>query len=55
MSSTLAGNPTLLGSIANLIVAQGARNEVQITFTEYAKVGVPITLLTIAIGILALL
>lgn len=55
MSSTLAGNLTLLGSIANLIVAQGARDEVKITFAEYAKVGVPITLLTVVIGILMLL
>ncbi|MFQ3651967.1 MAG: anion transporter [Gemmataceae bacterium] len=52
LSSTLAGNLTLLGSIANLIVAEGARREgVEITFLEYAKVGVPLTLMTLVIGI----
>jgi Na+/H+ antiporter NhaD/arsenite permease-like protein len=53
MSSTLAGNLTVLGSIANLIVVEGAaRHGVRITFTEYLRVGVPITLLTLAFGIL---
>lgn len=52
LSSTLAGNLTLLGSIANLIVAEGARREgVEVSFGEYARVGVPLTLLTLAIGI----
>ena len=41
MSSTLAGNLTLLGSIANLIVMERARHTVKISFTEYLKVGVP--------------
>jgi Na+/H+ antiporter NhaD/arsenite permease-like protein len=52
MSSTLAGNLTVLGSVANLIVIQRARHKVTITFWEYARVGVPVTLLTIAIGVL---
>jgi Na+/H+ antiporter NhaD/arsenite permease-like protein len=50
MSSTLAGNLTLVGSIANLIVAEGAREVSPLTFGEYLKVGVPVTLLTLAIG-----
>jgi len=54
MSSTLAGNLTLLGSIANLIVVERARHVVKISFLEYLKVGVPLTALTIAIGILLL-
>jgi Na+/H+ antiporter NhaD/arsenite permease-like protein len=53
MSSTLAGNLTILGSIANLIVVEGARRRgVLISFREYARVGVPITLLTVAWGVL---
>ncbi|HZT32517.1 MAG TPA: anion transporter [Bryobacteraceae bacterium] len=52
MSSTLAGNLTILGSVANLIVVQKARPEVEITFWEYARVGIPVTLATIAIGVL---
>lgn len=52
MSSTLAGNLTLLGSIANLIVLEGARRRgVTITFVEYLRVGVPVTLATLAFGI----
>jgi Na+/H+ antiporter NhaD/arsenite permease-like protein len=52
MSSTLAGNLTLVGSIANLIVAEGARKTSPLTFGEYLKVGVPVTLLTLAAGTL---
>lgn len=52
MSSTLAGNLTVLGSIANLIVVEEARREgVEISFFEYAKAGVPLTLLTLAVGV----
>jgi Na+/H+ antiporter NhaD/arsenite permease-like protein len=52
MSSTLAGNLTVLGSVANLIVVENARREgVMVSFWEYCKVGVPVTLLTLALGI----
>jgi Na+/H+ antiporter NhaD/arsenite permease-like protein len=51
MSSTLAGNLTVLGSVANLIVVERARREVKITFREYARAGVPLTVLTLAVGI----
>jgi Na+/H+ antiporter NhaD/arsenite permease-like protein len=52
MASTLAGNFTLVKSVANLIVAQRARAEgVAISFWAYFKVGAPLTLLTIAFGI----
>jgi Na+/H+ antiporter NhaD/arsenite permease-like protein len=51
MASTLAGNLTVLGSIANLIVVEGARKACPIGFAEYLKVGVPITLLTLATGV----
>jgi Na+/H+ antiporter NhaD/arsenite permease-like protein len=51
MSSTLAGNLTVLGSVANLIVIQRARHQVRIGFWEYARVGMPVTVLTIAIGV----
>jgi Na+/H+ antiporter NhaD/arsenite permease-like protein len=54
MSSTLAGNLTLLGSIANLIVVERARRTVKISFLEYLKAGVPLTVLTMGVGILAL-
>jgi Na+/H+ antiporter NhaD/arsenite permease-like protein len=52
MSSTFAGNLTVLGSVANLIVVENARREgVFISFWEYCKVGIPLTLLTLALGI----
>ena len=52
MSSTLAGNLTILGSIANLIVVEGARRRgYTIGFWEYMRVGVPLTLATLAFGV----
>ena len=52
MSSTLAGNLTIVGSVANLIVVQIARTHgVSIGFWDYAKVGAPLTLLTISFGV----
>jgi Na+/H+ antiporter NhaD/arsenite permease-like protein len=52
MSSTFAGNLLLIGSIANLIVAERAEQRgVRIGFGEYAKIGVPVTALTIAWGV----
>jgi Na+/H+ antiporter NhaD/arsenite permease-like protein len=51
MASTLAGNLTLVGSIANLIVLQGARRHgVDIGFWEYCRVGIPVTLATLTFG-----
>lgn len=54
MASTLAGNFTVLGSVANLIVIQRARHQVKIGFWEYFRVGAPLTVVTIAIGLLLL-
>jgi len=55
MASTLAGNLTILGSVANLIVVETARaGRVEIGFVEYSKVGVPLTLVTLFLGWLLL-
>ena len=52
MSSTLAGNLTVLGSVANLIVVENARRAgTELGFVEYLKVGVPLTVLTTLVGI----
>ncbi len=52
MASTLAGNLTLVGSIANLIVAESARRHgVEVGFWAYARVGVPVTLLPLTFGV----
>ncbi len=51
MASTLAGNFTVLGSIANLIVVEkAARRGIVIGFWDYFRVGAPLTVLTIVIG-----
>ena len=53
MASTLAGNFTVLGSIANLIVVRQAEARgVRIGFWDYFRVGVPVTVITLAIGML---
>src|SRR5216684_6943412 len=55
MASTLAGNFTLLGSVANLIVVQRAAAEgIKIDFWSYFLVGAPVTIATIVIGVLLL-
>lgn len=51
MSSTLAGNLTITGSVANIIVAERAKPEVHIGFREYFRLGLPLTLATLAWGI----
>ena len=52
MSSTLAGNLTILGSIANLIVVEGARRHgIAISFVDYLRIGLPVTIATMAFGI----
>lgn len=51
MASTYAGNFTLLGSIANLIVAESAKKRgVRLGFWRYFAAGAPITVVTIVIG-----
>jgi Na+/H+ antiporter NhaD/arsenite permease-like protein len=50
MSSTLAGNLTILGSVANLIVIEQARARVRIGFWQYFRVGAPLAIVTIAVG-----
>lgn len=53
MATTLAGNLTLLGSVANLIVAEIARRRgVHLSFVEYLKAGTPIAILTLLLGVL---
>ena len=54
-ASTLAGNLTPLGSVANLLVIQQARRTgVDVSFGTYLRVGVPLTVLTLAVAVMAL-
>jgi Na+/H+ antiporter NhaD/arsenite permease-like protein len=50
MASTLAGNLTVVGSVANLIVIQQARDRVEIGFWQYFRVGAPLAVITILLG-----
>jgi Na+/H+ antiporter NhaD/arsenite permease-like protein len=53
LASTFAGNFITIGSIANLIVIEGAKEYgINITFKEHARVGIPITLVSILITLL---
>jgi Na+/H+ antiporter NhaD/arsenite permease-like protein len=49
---TLAGNLTITGSVANIIVAERASPDVHIGFREYFRLGLPLTLVTLAWGII---
>ncbi len=53
-SSTLAGNLTLVGSVANLIVAQRANAECPLSFWKFIKVGVLTTPLTVLASVIML-
>jgi Na+/H+ antiporter NhaD/arsenite permease-like protein len=51
MASTFAGNLTLLGSVANIIVAEAGHEVGGISFWQYLKVGVPLALVTTLAGL----
>ncbi len=55
LGSTLAGNLTLVGSVANLIVFEAARGKAEISFLGYLRVGLPITLVSFVLGLAVLL
>ena len=51
MASTLAGNLTITGSVANIIVVERARAEgVHVGFREYLRIGLPVTVATLIWG-----
>jgi len=55
MSATFAGNLLLIGSMANLIVAERAEARgVKLGYWEYARAGIPVTLATLAWGVVVL-
>lgn len=53
--TTFAGNLTILGSVANIIVMESARGRVEMGFWDYAKFGIPVTVLTTIAGVINLL
>ena len=55
LATTFAGNLTIIGSVANMIVVESAREHLEIGFWDYARFGIPITILTTVAGTLLLL
>ncbi|MFA5138466.1 MAG: anion transporter [Elusimicrobiota bacterium] len=51
-SSTVAGNLTIIGSVANLIVFESARKDAQVGFWEYFRVGAPLAVLLTVVSVL---
>ncbi len=49
--TTIAGNLTLVGSVANIIVAEQAKGTVELGFFEYLRVGFPSAVLVLAVGV----
>jgi Na+/H+ antiporter NhaD/arsenite permease-like protein len=54
LATTFAGNLTIVGSVANIIVVESARQHVEIGFWDYARFGIPVTILTTAAGMILL-
>src|SRR5215471_3739936 len=50
MATTFAGNLTIIGSVANIIVVESARAHTELGFWDYAKYGIPVTVLTSIVG-----
>jgi Na+/H+ antiporter NhaD/arsenite permease-like protein len=54
-ASTIAGNATIFGAMANIIVIESAKKQdVHITFFEFLKAGVIVTALTLLLSVLLL-
>jgi Na+/H+ antiporter NhaD/arsenite permease-like protein len=51
LTSTFAGNLTLFGSVANVIVAQLSGRDSPLGFLDFLKAGIPVTLLSTAVGV----
>jgi len=53
LASTFAGNLTTVGSVANLIVLEAARDRISIGFFRFMIIGVPVTVVTLALAVVA--
>lgn len=51
LATTFAGNLTILGSVANIIVVESARGHIEVGFWDYARFGIPITMITTLVGV----
>jgi Na+/H+ antiporter NhaD/arsenite permease-like protein len=50
-TTTVAGNLTIVGSVANIIVVEGARDHYTVGFWEYLRFGVASTIVVLAVGV----
>jgi len=50
-TTTVAGNFTLIGSVANIIVAERSREHYALGFVEYLRFGLPSTVIILAAGV----
>jgi Na+/H+ antiporter NhaD/arsenite permease-like protein len=55
LATTFAGDLTIVGSVANIIVVESARGHIELGFWDYARYGIPVTILTTFIGMLILM
>ena len=55
LATTFAGNLTIVGSVANMIAVESAREHLEVGFWDYARFGIPITVLTTVAGVMVLL
>ncbi len=55
LATTFAGNLTIVGSVANMIVVESVREHLEVGFWDYARFGIPITVLTTSAGVAVLL
>ncbi len=55
LATTFAGNLTIVDSVANMIVVESAREHLEVGFWDYARFGIPITVLTTVAGVIVLL
>jgi len=55
LATTFAGNLTIVGSVANMIVVESVREHLQVGFWDYARFGIPITIFTTIARVIVLL
>src|SRR5438105_2554370 len=55
LATTFAGKLTIVGSVANMIVVESVREHLEVGFWDYARFGIPITILTTIAGVIVLL
>ena len=51
LASTLAGNLTIIGSVANVIVLESAGERVRVGFWKFFAYGAPVTVVTLAVAL----